>query len=398
MASYKVIQDIEAEEKLIGPLTLHQFIYAGVAATFLFLTYFVIARGAGFLAVIFFPPALVSGFLAFPWGRDQPTEIWALAKIRFLLKPRRRIWDQSDVKELVTITAPKREVIDYTGGLSRGEVKSRLTALAEMIDSHGWAIKGAAAPYASPIAQQPVATSSSDRLVAANFSRQTGPQDNIAASEDMLDEQNNPDAKRLTSMVEASSQARRQKIIEELSHADTLPLAAAKPEPTPVPSPPPVARAQPKAPVQHKQPPSNYWFLNQPSAATVPADKVTFNTQVVTPGAEPASKQQDQPQVPSKSEEEILHELQEHEKEASSNTYYEHLPKVLPLEEQRKRAAELQRQQLARRAAEAQKETPHQEPTLQQQALSRNDDLDIATIARQAEKANDDGIVTISLH
>ena len=31
MATYKVIQDIEAEDKLIGPLTLRQFIYAGYA-------------------------------------------------------------------------------------------------------------------------------------------------------------------------------------------------------------------------------------------------------------------------------------------------------------------------------------------------------------------------------
>jgi len=32
MATYKVIQDIEAEDKLVGPLTLRQFIYAAIAA------------------------------------------------------------------------------------------------------------------------------------------------------------------------------------------------------------------------------------------------------------------------------------------------------------------------------------------------------------------------------
>ncbi len=30
MSTYKVIQDIEAEDKLLGPLTLRQFIYAAV--------------------------------------------------------------------------------------------------------------------------------------------------------------------------------------------------------------------------------------------------------------------------------------------------------------------------------------------------------------------------------
>lgn len=389
MASYKVIQDIEAEEKLLGPLTLHQFIYAGVSATCLFLTYFVFARGVGFLAIIFLPPAIVSGFLAFPWGRDQPTEIWALAKIRFFLKPRKRIWDQSGVKELVTITAPKREVIDYTGGLSQREVKSRLTALAEMIDSHGWAIKGAPAPFASPVAtSQPAA---SDRLVAANFSTQAGPPDNIRAAEDMLDEQNNPNARRLTSMVEASSQARRQKIIDELSQPQ--PAAQTPAPPTPTSKPEPQPKQQPK-PAPTRQP-SNYWFLNQPSATSVPSDRVTFNTQVVTPGAEPVTKPA-APTPANKTEEDILHELQEHDKEASEDTYYSHLPKVLPIEEQRKVAAQKQHEEQAKRAAQAQAAKPT-EPTLQQQALSRNDDLNISTIARQADKADEDDIVTISL-
>lgn len=395
MASYKVIQDIEAEEKLLGPLTLHQFIYAAVAATCLFLTYVVIARGVAFLAIIFLPPAVVSGFLAFPWGRDQPTEIWALAKIRFYLKPRKRIWNQSGQKEVVSITAPKREIIDYTGGLSRGEVKSRLKSLAEMIDSHGWAIKGAAAPYVMPMAVQ--TTSNSDRLVAANFANQVGPQDNIQASEDMLDEKNNPSAKRLTTMVEASSQARRQKIIDELNQTVPTPTPAtpapAQPQTAPVATTKPKEQPKPAAPPKQ---PANYWFLNQPSATAVPSDKVTFNTQVVTPGAE--DEKQAQQAAVNPAEEEILHELQEHEQQSADSGYYSHLPRVLPLEEQRKIAAERQRQALAQRAAEAQEAASHRQPTPAQQALSRNDDLNIATIARQAEEpTNRDGSVTISL-
>lgn len=393
MASYKVIQDIEAEEKLLGPLTLHQFIYAGIAAVCGFLTYFVIARGVGFLAIIFFPPTILAGFLAFPWGRDQPTEIWALAKLRFYLKPRKRTWDQTGAKELVVITAPKREVIDYTGGLSSGEVKSRLNALAEMIDTHGWAIKGATTPYAMSMAM-PQQQTNSDRLVAANFSAQSGPQDNIQASEDMLDEQNNPDARRLTSMVEASSQARRQKIIEELSQTTATPLPTPQASAAPAPAKAAAPKPQPKPAAPHQ--PQNYWFLNQPSATSVPNDKVTFNTQVVTPGAQAAAATpQTAPAAVSQSEEAILHELQEHEKETAESTYNSHLPKVLPLEEQRKMAAQKQQADLAKRAAQAQA-MPHQ-PTPQQQFLARNDDLDIATIARQAEKPEEDGSVTISL-
>src|SRR5882672_513781 len=141
MAVYKVIQDIEAEDKLLGPLTLRQFIYAGGAALFYYLTFLAVTKGAAFMSVVFLPIALIGTFFAWPWSRDQPTEIWALAKIRFYVKPRRRIWNQSGVKELVTITAPRKIQTVYTNGLTQNEVQNRLRALAETIDSRGWAIK-----------------------------------------------------------------------------------------------------------------------------------------------------------------------------------------------------------------------------------------------------------------
>ena len=60
MATYKVIQDIEAEDKLVGPLTLRQFIYASVGAVCLYLSFLVLTKHAGFLAIFFLPVALVA--------------------------------------------------------------------------------------------------------------------------------------------------------------------------------------------------------------------------------------------------------------------------------------------------------------------------------------------------
>src|SRR3982750_3914966 len=141
MATYKVLQDIEAEDKLLGPLTLRQFIYAGIAALCGYIIFLLASKGAAPLAIIFLPPMALCAFFAFPWTKDQPTEVWALARIRFYIKPRKRIWDQTGIKELVTITAPKVVDHNYSNGLSEGEVRSRLRALADTIDSRGWAIK-----------------------------------------------------------------------------------------------------------------------------------------------------------------------------------------------------------------------------------------------------------------
>ena len=144
MATYKVIQDIEAEDHILGPLTLRQFIYALVTIFFGYLSFVVIDKHVFFMLLFFVPPGVLFGFLAFPFGRDQPNEVWALARLRFILKPRRRLWNQSGAKELVSVTAPKREGRQLTNGLTKAEVNNRLQALALMIDSRGWAIKNLA--------------------------------------------------------------------------------------------------------------------------------------------------------------------------------------------------------------------------------------------------------------
>lgn len=143
MATYKVIQDIEAEDKFLGPLTLKQFIFGAGGAFFAWLSFFAFTRGQTWLIAFFSPPMLLGFFLAFPWSKDQPTEVWVLAKLRFYFKPRNRIWDQSGMEELVTITVPPKQEKQLVDNLSKVEVKSRLRVLADTIDSRGWAIKNA---------------------------------------------------------------------------------------------------------------------------------------------------------------------------------------------------------------------------------------------------------------
>ncbi len=146
MATYKVIQDIEAEDKFLGPLTLKQFIFGAVGVFFVWLSVFAMTKGAVFLLPVFAVPALLGFFLAVPWSSEQSTEVWVLAKLRFRLKPKSRIWDQAGLEELVTITAPKKVEKQLTNGLDATEVQSRLKALASTLDTRGWAVKNATIP------------------------------------------------------------------------------------------------------------------------------------------------------------------------------------------------------------------------------------------------------------
>ena len=220
MATYKLIQDIEAEDHILGPLTLRQFIFALVAAFLFYMSFIVVAKHVPFLLIIFLPPGLFCLFFAIPFGRDQPTEVWALAKLRFLFKPRRRLWDQSGVKELVTITVPKKVERVLTNGLSQGEVESRLTALASTLDSRGWAIKNAALG-GNYMQANPLLTAESDRLIDINNVPAEVPNYDVRASDDILDETSNPVAQQFNAMINQSEQTHRQRLMAELNGVQT---------------------------------------------------------------------------------------------------------------------------------------------------------------------------------
>lgn len=400
MSTYKVIQDIEAEDKLIGPLTLRQFIYAGICAATLYLCFILLTKGLYWLLPIFFPIAAVSGFFAWPFAGQQPTEVWALAKIRFIVKPRKRIWDQSGAKELVTITAPKKVEVNYTNGLSQTEVKSRLRALADTIDSRGWAVKNVNVNlYSQPALVMSEPTS--DRLVTMESLPQEVPNNDVQPADDMLDEKNNPVAHQFDTMIAASTKAHRQQIMDRLRQAavanDNHKQTAKMPTPAPAPTP--------------QQPAANYWFMNQSTPGSSnpvggpPQGAVTFNAQLVAPGTPstpPATSPSDD--ITPEAEQELVKRLADQEK--VEHIPYGHLHTIQPLSVQKQQ----QQQQLRQaQAAVAQAQTTAQtnDPKVTQAPdaailnLARNDDLNVATLAREAHKQRPEppqDEVVISLH
>jgi hypothetical protein len=391
MSTYKVIQDIEAEDKLLGPLTLRQFIYAAIVAVCGFVVFKLIFI-KWFLALPFLPPMILFGVLAAPFGHDQSSEIWLLAKIRFYLKPRIRIWDQSGMKELVTVTAPKKVERHYTNGLTQEEVQSRLEVLARTIDSRGWAVKNV---NVNMTTQPSYATSSnaSDRLIDPSTMAREVPTYDITVADDMLDEKNNPTAQNLDRMINDTAQKRRQELLGRMKEQEAF-LAEA-----------------PKA----KEPNDDLWFMNGAGSQTPqyrPGYARFDHNPLVTPSAAgaPGFAANQQPTVSAAEEQELLRKIKEEQNRP--DPMHSHLKTILPLEEQerlkREALEEQQRAQAeaaARAAAEAaqinsqaaMKTAP--DPAILELAV--NDDFNIATIARQANKAmqhEEDGEVVINLH
>ncbi len=141
MAVYKVPQDVEAEDKLIGPFNFRQFVYLIIVALALG-----IAWGLGQLflplAIIPLPVIIFFGALALPLRKDQPMEIYMAALVSFYLKPRKRIWEADGIKSLIEITVPKVVEVQRTKDISQNEAQKRFQYLAEIVDSQGWAVRG----------------------------------------------------------------------------------------------------------------------------------------------------------------------------------------------------------------------------------------------------------------
>lgn len=378
MATYKVLQDVEAEDKLVGPLSLRQFVYAAISAFLLYLSFFALTKNVGFLLIFFVPPALFTGFLAIPWHGDQPTEVWAIAKLRFMLKPRKRIWDQSGAKELVTITVPKKIERSLTNGLSQTEVRSRLHALADTIDSRGWAVKNINVNLSTGL-RTDVATS--DRLVDAMSLPQDVSSVDVRATDDMLDPSASPIAQHFDAMIQSAATTQRQQLLQQMQAPPTAQTTTQSPQNTP-----------------H----NDYWFMHQPTPV---AGQSTFNNvAVVAPGMTTASEPPavTQAAAPTAEEEALIAQLKAtNESHSAANDHLKHIKTSAELaEEQRLFAAQKAAEAAKKQQVERQKAQVTSEKEAAIMNLARNDDLDVATIARQAKKEvqNDDGEVVISLH
>ncbi len=345
MATYKVIQDIEAEDKLLGPLTLKQFIFAIIVIVCGFIA-FKLATIQWFLALPFLPPMIVFGVLAAPLGRDQPTEIWLLAKIRYFLKPKVRIWDQTGQLDFVTITAPKKiDPIGSSDNLSQTEVKSRLKALGDTIDSRGWAVKNVPNNMYGQVA-------SGDRLLSIDMSAppSTSLVSDVKDDEDMLDAANNPVAQQLDHMISASTTTHRQQTLKKMQQIRER-LAQVK-----------EVKTQPKET-------ANTWFMGQKQSSGNPQPSFVPSFSASTPTAT----------VVSEEEQEIL--ATANDNLAKQKSAYANMKTLRPTTEIQNASAPV---------------TPAPDPAIL--GLASNDDLTVSTIARQAKQNSlPEDEVTVSL-
>jgi len=398
MGTYKVLQDIEGEDHLILWLTPKQTIYAAIALVSIGLA-FVMGRVNILLAIPWLLPIVFFGFLAAPLGKDQPNDVWAAAQLRFFLKNRKRIWDQSGMQELVHITVPKRQEKVYTDGLDQSQVHSRLRALSTTIDSRGWAIKNSTVNISTaPQFTNQFTQAGDDRLIGSESLEQDVPIADVTASDDIMDQVNNSVAQRFDEQIKKQELEHKEKLRQTMLNNQTAPT-------------PPASTAT--------NVPNDYYFIQQPTttAPSTPRQPVeqlaTFSAQVIAPGAQtaPTSTPSDNEDPSAQALLDKIHHDKELAQDIASHTHERIIQTPEQVAEQqrivqtrvaeeKRIAEEAERHKIAEEQL-AQKARVSTAPDAILKQLSQSD-LKISTLATQAkhsaEGTNEDGEVVISLH
>lgn len=161
MAEHKVPQDVEAEDKLIGPFSFRQFMFLLVALGAGFVAFF-LGRISIPLALIPAPFSLFFLVIALPLRKDQPTEVYVAALVRYAFAPRLKVWQADGEKSTVEISAPIVDISPKTKDLAGEEVSQRLSFLAKLSDTQGWSTRGMGVPVNNTNLNDDIASSVSN--------------------------------------------------------------------------------------------------------------------------------------------------------------------------------------------------------------------------------------------
>ena len=256
MAQYKVPQDVEADDKLIGPFSFRQFVYLLIAGG-------LIALAVGMfqlfplLAILPIPFVVFFLALALPLKKDQPMETYLAAIVSYHLKPRTKVWMSGQKESPILITAPKIVEDVRTRDITGEEATHRLSFLADIVDTGGYAIKGAgSSPMREDLVAEAKATPDMFETYQSQVINRVIDQDKMSRHQTAVDEMKQAIKRSSgTFMVpETSNTITGEKVIQrmEAPAAPVAPVVPAAPVTPVAPVAPSVSRAEPTPQIQQQ--------------------------------------------------------------------------------------------------------------------------------------------------
>jgi len=133
MGQYKVPQNVETEDKILGPLSIKQFIYLIIGVLWAFLMWRLFSWFLPLAALLALPVSGMLVLLAFGQREGVPFEDYVVAFIRFLILPRKLEWQKDDAKETIVKDDKPKVAEPELKNVSQGQLKQ----LASIIDTRG---------------------------------------------------------------------------------------------------------------------------------------------------------------------------------------------------------------------------------------------------------------------
>lgn len=221
MGQYKVPQNVEAEDHILGPLTFKQFIYMLIGAGWGIMCFAIFKSVPIVMVVLGAPPFILFMLLAFFRRDGQDFEHLLVAVVGFFSATHYRLWVKEPVAETFHIT-PAKKVAEISQR-NPTQVISELEKLATLIDSRGWNI---------PVNQDTGShltmptTTQAERIIAPAVPTPT-PQD--TPHTDMLDLKNSPLAQNLAQLLQESANDVRQQAVSQMASPQSISGVTAQP-------------------------------------------------------------------------------------------------------------------------------------------------------------------------
>ena len=131
---FKVPQKIDIEDRIVGPLTMVQFVYAVVGGGGAYLIFSIMPHPINYLLAV--PIAMFTFFIVFVKINGRPSTNFLKNLLVYLTNPKTRLWHKGQSNIRVEIyQPPKKEQGDIYAGKRYSE--KDIERIAEIIDKRG---------------------------------------------------------------------------------------------------------------------------------------------------------------------------------------------------------------------------------------------------------------------
>ncbi len=129
---YKVPQNIDLEDKIVGPFTMKQFAYlmgGGLLIYAIYQVFLPYENNVIYTVIVALPVAFLALALTFIKINDRPFEKFIVNYFQFLFSPKRRIWSRGYETPMVVIKTPVKQKASTTAQEKKASLNDIATSL-----------------------------------------------------------------------------------------------------------------------------------------------------------------------------------------------------------------------------------------------------------------------------